>query len=74
VQSSLEWAVEFAASVCLHLGKSGQHVRLVSEHGRLLADMPEGVGPSHAGSVLEALAVLQPNHERDIVLGADPGQ
>ena len=70
----MEWAVEFAASVCLHLNKAGQHVRLVSEHGRLLADAPEEAGASHAGAVLEALAVLQPGHARDIVLGSDPGQ
>ncbi len=72
--SSLEWAVEFTASVCLHLNRTGQHVRLVSEHGKLLADAPEQAGPGHAGSVLDSLAAARPAHERDIVLGSDPGQ
>ncbi|EHR62182.1 DUF58 domain-containing protein [Saccharomonospora cyanea] len=72
--SSLEWAVEFTASVSLHLNKMGQRVRLVSEHGKLLADAPEQAGPGHAGSVLDSLAATRPAHERDIVLGSDPGQ
>ncbi|WP_197319279.1 DUF58 domain-containing protein [Saccharomonospora sp. NB11] len=73
-QSSLEWAVEFTASVCLHLHKTGQRVRLVSEHGRLLADAAEHGGSGHAGAVLDSLAAVQPAHERDIVLNADPAQ
>ncbi|EIE99700.1 hypothetical protein SacglDRAFT_02815 [Saccharomonospora glauca K62] len=72
--SSLEWAVEFTASVCLHLNKEGQRVRLVSEHGKLLVDTPEQAGPGHTGSVLDSLAAATPTHERDIVLGSDPGQ
>lgn len=71
--ASLEWAVEFAASVCLHLSGAGHHVRLVSEHGRLLAESPGGGGPSQDSPVLEALAALQPTHERDITTGFDPG-
>ncbi|EID55870.1 DUF58 domain-containing protein [Saccharomonospora xinjiangensis] len=74
MHSSLEWAVEFAASVCVHLNRTGQRVRLVTEHGRLLAGTPEQAGPGHAGAVLDALAAVQPAHERDIVLGSDPGQ
>ncbi|WP_007027085.1 DUF58 domain-containing protein [Saccharomonospora iraqiensis] len=71
--ASLEWAVEFTASVCLHLGHAGQRVRLVSEHGRPIADVPEGAGHAHDGAVLDALAALRPTHERDIVPGTDPG-
>ncbi|WP_019812483.1 DUF58 domain-containing protein, partial [Saccharomonospora saliphila] len=71
--ASLEWAVEFAASACLHLNHAGHRVRLVSEHGRPLADMPEDAGRAHDGSVLDALAALRPNHERDLITGTDPG-
>ncbi|OQO94071.1 DUF58 domain-containing protein [Saccharomonospora piscinae] len=73
-QSSLEWAIELAASMCLHLNRSGQRVRLVDEHGRLLSDAPEESGPGHAGIVLDSFAALQPGHERDVVVGADPAQ
>lgn len=72
--ASLEWAVEFAASVSLHLGRAGHRVRLVSEHGRVLADTPGGGGPSYDNIVLDALAALQPAHERDITTGFDPAQ
>ncbi|PWV84826.1 Uncharacterized conserved protein, DUF58 family, contains vWF domain [Prauserella marina] len=72
--ASLEWAVEFAASVSLHLGRAGHRVRLVSEHGRVLADTPGGGGQNYDNIVLDALAALQPAHERDITTGADPGQ
>ncbi|TKG62629.1 DUF58 domain-containing protein [Prauserella endophytica] len=72
--ASLEWAVEFAASACLHLGRAGHRVRLVSEHGRMLADTPGGGGPNHDNVVLDALAALQPAHERDLTTGFDPAQ
>jgi len=70
--SSLEWAVSFAASVCLHLRRSGHRVRLVTEHGQTLTDTP-GEGAEHYDNiVLDALAALQPAHQRDITLGSDP--
>ncbi|MFC4001096.1 DUF58 domain-containing protein [Prauserella oleivorans] len=72
--ASLEWAVEFAASVCLHLGHAGNRVRLVSEHGRVLADTPGGGGPQYDNVVLDALAALQPTHERELTTGFDPAQ
>ena len=35
--ASLEWAISFVASICLHLHHFGHQVRLVSEDGRVLA-------------------------------------
>ncbi|MFD8499911.1 DUF58 domain-containing protein [Amycolatopsis sp. NPDC059657] len=72
--ASLEWAVSFAASVCLHLRRSGHRVRLVTEHGQTLADTPGEGGEHYDNIVLDALAALQPAHQRDITLGADPAE
>ncbi|MGB3444948.1 MAG: DUF58 domain-containing protein [Actinophytocola sp.] len=55
--SSLEWAVSFAASVCLHLHRYGQRIRLVTESGGLIVrDTGDGTHNDHA--VLDALAAL----------------
>ncbi|MCU1680453.1 MAG: hypothetical protein JWQ81_1192 [Amycolatopsis sp.] len=70
--ASLEWAVSFAASVCLHLRRCGHRVRLVTEHGHTVADMPGEGGEHYDNIVLDALAALQPAHQRDITLGNDP--
>ncbi|GAA4546894.1 DUF58 domain-containing protein [Amycolatopsis samaneae] len=72
--ASLEWAVSFAASIALHLRRSGHHVRLVSEHGVTLADTPGEGGDHYDHVVLDALAALQPAHQRDITLGHDPAE
>ncbi|MFD9894346.1 DUF58 domain-containing protein [Amycolatopsis sp. NPDC059027] len=72
--ASLEWAVSFAASVALHLRRSGHHVRLVSEHGTTIADTPAEGGDHYDHVVLDALAALQPAHQRDITLGHDPAE
>jgi uncharacterized protein (DUF58 family) len=72
--ASLEWAVSFAASVCLHLRRSGHRVRLVSEHGRLLADAPAEGGEYHDNVLLDSLAALQPAHQRDLNLACDPAE
>ncbi|MBB3665050.1 Uncharacterized conserved protein, DUF58 family, contains vWF domain [Prauserella flava] len=69
---SLEWAVEFAASVCVHLSGSGSPVRLADERGDVLADLPDGAGPAGGGVVLDALAALQPAHERDLAVSSGP--
>ncbi|MQA61099.1 MAG: DUF58 domain-containing protein [Actinophytocola sp.] len=71
--ASIEWAVSFAASVCVHLRRAGHGVRLVSEHGKLLAEIPAESSPAHDNLALDALAVLQTAHQRDITLGHDPG-
>jgi uncharacterized protein (DUF58 family) len=70
--ASLEWAVSFAASAALHLRRSGHRVRLVSEHGATLADTPGDGGDHYDHVVLDALAALQPAHQRDITLAGDP--
>ncbi|MGA6164807.1 DUF58 domain-containing protein [Amycolatopsis magusensis] len=72
--ASLEWAVSFAASVCLHLRRAGHRVRLVTEHGRTLADAPGDGGDHHDHLILDALAGLQPAHERDVTNGSDPAE
>lgn len=69
--ASIEWAVSFAASVCLHLRRCAHRVRLVSEHGSLLADTPGEGGEHYDNLVLDALAALQPTHQRDITSGYD---
>jgi uncharacterized protein (DUF58 family) len=69
--ASIEWAVSFAASVCLHLRRCGHRVRLVSEHGNLMADTPGEGGEHYDNLVLDALAALQPTHQRDITSGYD---
>ena len=70
--ASLEWAVSFAASAALHLRRSGHRVRLVSEHGITIADTPGEGGDHYDHVVLDALAALQPAHQRDITLSQDP--
>ncbi|MGW5719299.1 DUF58 domain-containing protein [Amycolatopsis sp. NPDC003865] len=72
--ASLEWAVSFAASAAVHLRRSGHRVRLVSEHGVTLADTPGEGGDHYDNVVLDALAALQPAHQRDITLAGDPGE
>ncbi|GAB3152298.1 DUF58 domain-containing protein [Amycolatopsis sp. NPDC004378] len=70
--ASLEWAVSFAASAALQLRRSGHRVRLVTEHGGTLADIPGEGGDHYDNVVLDALAALQPAHQRDITLAGDP--
>ncbi|GAA4666449.1 MULTISPECIES: DUF58 domain-containing protein [Amycolatopsis] len=76
--ASLEWAVSFAASVCLHVRRSGHRVRLVTEHGKVLADSPgyggEGSSSNADNVLLDALAALQPAHQRDLTTGHDPAE
>ncbi|MEU4671960.1 DUF58 domain-containing protein [Amycolatopsis sp. NPDC023774] len=72
--ASLEWAVSFAASVALHLRRSGHRIRVVTEHGITLADTPGEGGDGYDNVVLDALAGLQPAHQRDVTLGHDPAE
>jgi uncharacterized protein (DUF58 family) len=72
--ASLEWAVSFAASVCVHLRRAGHRVRLVTEHGKILADAPGEGGDHYDNVILDALAALQPAHQRDVTTGHDPAE
>jgi uncharacterized protein (DUF58 family) len=56
--ASLEWAVTFAASACVHLIDRGEPVELVTEDGA--AAVSPGA-PSGADGVLDALATLRPS-------------
>lgn len=70
--ASLEWAISFVASICLHLHHFGHQVRLVSEDGRVLAGgSADGGHSDHV--VLDSLAALQPSHRRELSGGTDPG-
>lgn len=58
--SSLEFAVTLAASICAHLIARGEPVQLVTEDGTPLTQAP-GVDP-----VLDALAALRPSARPDL--------
>lgn len=67
--SSLEYAVEAAASITSHLIRRGYHVRLVTasgDTGTLWHD--QGSKVAETGTILEALAVLEldPNQRLDV--------
>ncbi|MFI7676718.1 DUF58 domain-containing protein [Actinophytocola sp. NPDC049390] len=69
--SSLEWAVSFAASVCLHLHRYGQRIKLVTESGGLIVrDHGDGTHNDHA--VLDALAALQATPTTSMDSAGDP--
>ncbi|GAA3568457.1 DUF58 domain-containing protein [Amycolatopsis ultiminotia] len=72
--ASLEWAVSFAASVALHLRRAGHRVRLVTEHGLVLSDLPGDGGAGYDNVALDTLAALQTAHQRDVTLGHDPAE
>ncbi|ANY05096.1 DUF58 domain-containing protein [Pseudonocardia sp. HH130630-07] len=61
--SSLEWAVEFTASVAVHLLRRGENVALVDESGEPLDDgVPSPTAEEdQVPQRLEALAVLRPS-------------
>ncbi|HEX2129922.1 MAG TPA: DUF58 domain-containing protein [Actinophytocola sp.] len=69
--SSLEWAVSFAASICLHLHRYGQRIRLVTETGRLIVS-DTGDGSHNDNAVLDALASLQPSPQPALDCHTDP--
>lgn len=72
-RSSLEWAVSAVASIGTHLHRHGQMVRLVTEDGQVLSDGGGLHMDNHDNEILlDALAVVQPSTQRDLVWGADP--
>jgi hypothetical protein len=62
--SSLEWAVEVVASVCIHLIARGRKVTLIGEDGVVLAT---GRDPD---ALLDSLALARPTIQPGIVPGA----
>ncbi|TDP97232.1 DUF58 domain-containing protein [Labedaea rhizosphaerae] len=71
VTASLEWAVSFAASACLHLHRHGHRIRLVTESGAsLTSEVSEGMHSEHV--VLDALAALQSTQRRELSCTFDP--
>jgi uncharacterized protein (DUF58 family) len=67
--NSLEWGVELAASVCVHLLHRGRKVTLVTENGGVLA---AGRDPD---ALLSSLATLRPSSQTGLVLPvAEPGE
>ncbi|RCW43283.1 uncharacterized protein (DUF58 family) [Halopolyspora algeriensis] len=73
-QSSIEWAISAAASICLQLHARGQRVRLVTVDGSPLTGGVDGYsGGDGDTAVLDALAALQPSPRRDLMCGTDPG-
>jgi uncharacterized protein (DUF58 family) len=71
--ASLEWAVSLCGSICLHLHRCGQQVKLVAEDGQVLVGDNAEVSYSD-DVVLDALATLKSTHRRDLAWGVDPGQ
>lgn len=67
---SLEWAVDFAASACVHLLARGEPVELVGDDGARLV-VPGTPGGRDA--VLDALATLRPSARTDLGGAALPG-
>lgn len=68
--SSLEWAISFAASVYCHLHEQGQRVHLTTDEGVPVTGQ-YGIGDAGTGGaaptvVLDALAALRPSHRRDL--------
>lgn len=72
--ASLEWAISFVASACLHLWAAGRRVRLVTDDGAVLAGVAEdGLGAAaDADSLLDSLAALHPSHRRDLCYRSNP--
>jgi uncharacterized protein (DUF58 family) len=65
-ENSLEWAIELAASVCVHLLNRGRKVTLVAENGVVLAT---GRDPD---TLLTSLATLRPSAQATLV--SPPGE
>lgn len=69
--ASLEWAISFVASACLHLARSSHGARLVTGHGRPLAQVPPDGSVEHENAFLDSLTRLDGSHERDVLLPTD---
>jgi uncharacterized protein (DUF58 family) len=66
--SSLEWAVSAAASISIHLARSGFEIRLVTDTGNEVSSA--GLGEtSFDGNLLDVLAVVNPSPGRSLHAG-----
>jgi uncharacterized protein (DUF58 family) len=66
--SSLEWAVSAAASISIHLARTGFELRLITDTGSEISSA--GVsGGSFDGSVLDVLAVVSASTGRSLQVG-----
>jgi uncharacterized protein (DUF58 family) len=66
--SSLEWAVSAAASISIHLARTGFELRLITDTGNEVSSAGLG-GASFDGSVLDVLAVVSPSSGRTLHVG-----
>lgn len=72
---SLEWAISFVASVAVHINGAGHAVRVVTERGDSLADLPDNARWADTESLLDTLATVRSAQQQTISLpnqlGAD---
>jgi uncharacterized protein (DUF58 family) len=66
--SSFEVAVSAAASLGVHLGRSGFSLDLVTDAGRRLTSGSVEIGEAQEDSLLDALAVVEPSTNRSLQL------
>jgi uncharacterized protein (DUF58 family) len=66
--SSLEWAVSAAASISIHLARTGFELRLITDTGNEVSSAGLG-GASFDGSVLDVLSVASPSSGRSLHVG-----
>lgn len=71
--NSVEWAISAVASICLHLSRQGQQVRLVTEDGYSLTRDLGGSDGSRDEALLDSLAAVRPSPQRDLQCSRDPG-
>lgn len=65
--ASLEWAISAAASVGVHLARTGYAVRLVTDDGTEVGHSAADESPESL--LLDALAVTQPSHSASVAPG-----
>jgi uncharacterized protein (DUF58 family) len=66
--SSLEWAVSAAASISIHLARTGFELRLITDTGSEVSSAGVG-GASFDGNVLDVLAVVGPSAGHTLQVG-----
>jgi uncharacterized protein (DUF58 family) len=66
--SSLEWAISAAASISIHLARTGFELRLITDTGNEVSSAGLG-GGGFDGSVLDVLAVVTPSTGRSLHVG-----